>query len=554
MGINLGKNLLRPLLLYAGLLLVVVVMITVNIMGLHNLSDQNTEIKLAAINNERAVENFIRDLEKTMDIYITSNKDLTARSSIVMYIKLDVVNAPLTIRSLVNQLDHSEYFEKHAFVHEMLETKIGYMNVLINNEVYRSYFYLDQINDTLNIYMVNSNQFLKTSYGKLFIESYEVVDFDVLDRHNTYILKGLQEDVNRAKTITSSFGYQFIFEVPQDLVETIRMQVAKLIALVAGFVMLMIVIIYKLTKVNRVEKNSNKLETDNINYIRQVYELEQKLVTLQEDYESLNFRHEKKLKAMNTLKRSIEVSDVKNFEAENMASLGRLSLGMVIRSYQPLEDVRNSLQHIRKYLNSLSERFENRTINDSYFNMLRISYFEELDNIEFNVTRNLAIMKEHNELITDFEERRLRKVEVTSFIDTIVQSFDVRERFPNIEIKIEANVDVKLTTYPSLLTQLIIMIVTETAALSIGDMQKGNIWFVVHESNDKVHLTVLDDGDRQVRRKNQKLVFSDEEWEKHLSDIHDLVKLHLNGNINVTNRKLKGIEYNIEFPKNLLSK
>lgn len=551
-----NRKFLNPLVGYLIIIVVVFLLILGNIVYLHGSLNQE---KVAILNRkifDEDIDFFNNDLDDYMDLFILTQTKAYSNNLLVKKLMLDVSQAPLVIKVIENDFDNRAYYDGMAFIYEMMDDEKGYRSLSIENQHYRVRYDFDKINDRLMIDFLKVNDFVESEYFLMFTQKYGQVEFSIYDNHHRVIADNVGAPLQSMELVKYESKYGFQIEKYIETIEgrSIDVSIFSIIVLVLLNLIIIGVVMKKLVNLYEIEEKAKAMKNI-VNEHTMALEKNEKMFALLEEklMESREIIKKQREELEQVLGQNFK-SELRYFDAERFATLGKLTFGMILSNFKPLEEMGNRLVSVRKYLTNLEERMSNRNLNDNYFETVKNSYNEELRQIKENNDKCIHHIEDYKELILDFEEKRIRSIDPYVFLSKILENFDVSTLQLNIKIKVESTKGYELKTYPSTLTQFTISLLSGIIKYSFRLLKDGNIWIAIHDTKDHIILTVLDDGDRLSDAVEKEMKEFVEEWQYFQTTLYDLVKIHLKGDIDIGSRKLKGTEYNIKLPKNLMKK
>ena len=242
-------------------------------------------------------------------------------------------------------------------------------------------------------------------------------------------------------------------------------------------------------------------------------------------------------------------------EAEKMASLGALSaevsheintpIGVSITSISYLSDIISKLQ-----LDINEQKLSKRAIDSFIANAL-----QSIELLLSNLNRASELNASFKQVAVDQTNDRVRLIDVSKYLDEIIQSIHPKLKKTNHYIKIHCDRNIEIYSHPGAIAQIIINLIINSIIHGFEDISRGEISIDVTLKKQRLHIDYQDNG----------IGMGDEQLEKLLNPfyttksesggtglgayiINNLVVDTLNGNIKVNSTPNEGLFYHIDFP------
>jgi len=499
---------------------------------------------------------FNNDFDDYMDMFIKIRIEGYNRNDYIKRVKIDVSQAPLRSPIIENHLNDRINFDDEAGINEMITLNTGSRHLEIDRIHYRVFYEVDSGNQILSIYFLSVDRFVESPYFGAFADKYRDVSYSIYDNKHRVIADNSNDKVDSYELVKYETVYGFNIEKYIENIEHEDIEMLVLVIVVLGLFELIVIgiIIRKFYRLYKMDKLSQQMETTTNAYIMTLEKKNKDFNRLEEELNGHKEIIRKQREEIQGIIGHSLKSDIRYFDAETYATLGKMTFGMIKSNYLPLKNISENLEYIQKYLNNLEDRFVNRSLSESYFEMLKISYSEALDHIKENNEIGLNNIDKYKDLVLDFEHKRIRRIDLYDFLNHVITNYDISALRENVRVDIKAARGYALKTYPSLLSRLVITLLNGIIEHSFTGTRQNNIWIAIHDTKEVIVITVLDDGDRVSDMKEKLSVDDLEEWYHFHDALYDLVKVHLKGTLDIENRKLQGTEYSIKLPRNLLKR
>lgn len=228
---------------------------------------------------------------------------------------------------------------------------------------------------------------------------------------------------------------------------------------------------------------------------------QREMLTQQHQLEAENHRRSKTestlISTNKELKNSIlELSKAQDrlLEAEKMSSLGQLSaevshevntpIGISITSISYLIDIVNKLEQ-----DTSVQKLSRRTI-DNFIKSAKHSV-EILSN---NLQRAAELITSFKQVAIDQTNDRVRLINISKYLDEIIQSIHPKLKKTNHCIKINCDQHIEIYTYPGAIAQIIINLIINSIIHGFHDINRGEININVTVDQQRLNISYRDSG------------------------------------------------------------
>lgn len=292
-------------------------------------------------------------------------------------------------------------------------------------------------------------------------------------------------------------------------------------------------------------------------------EIQQKeLLEQKQSLQAENFRRSKTEKTLRTTNKDLihsikELNKAKErlLEAEKMASLGELSaevshevatpVGISITSSSFLLEQITDLEHALTQNKVSKKSIENFIENANKSTLLLTN----------NLHRASELLTSFKHIAVDQASDKIRMVNISNYIDEIIQSMHPKLKKTNHSIKVHCDENIEIYSHPGAIAQIIINLVLNSISHGFEKINNGEITIDVKFHNNKLLIDYKDDGHGITQEAMERLfeAFYTTKSETggtglgtHI--VKNLVVDTLNGNITAHSEEGEGLSYHIELP------
>ncbi len=254
------------------------------------------------------------------------------------------------------------------------------------------------------------------------------------------------------------------------------------------------------------------------------------------------------------LRKELKLAQEELIEQAKLASLGNLVKSVAHEINTPAGNTLTLISVVSEQIHSLAAEIESVSPQKNII----------LDNIE-TIDKSLKVMRtsmtQVSGLIQSFKaissdtKDALTQIGLHTYISDVVNTFSSEAKENKVTILIEKNESITLSTYPSLLIQVLNQIIYNAMHHAFTDISSPKIMIQSFLEDELVTLVIKDNGNGIKEEFLSKIFdpFSMQERKKDrvglgLSIVNNIVHHNLQGNIRVTNEDNSGACFTIQLP------
>ncbi|MEH6347855.1 MAG: ATP-binding protein [Bermanella sp.] len=181
-------------------------------------------------------------------------------------------------------------------------------------------------------------------------------------------------------------------------------------------------------------------------------------------------------------------------EAETMASLGELVMGVAHEINTPVGVSITTASYIVEKSKELQDQYEQHAMSQSQFEDYQRSMAESGELIHISMKRAADLIRSFKQVAVDHTKDELKHFNVLKYLnftfDTLMPSF--KHRHINMTLNCDENLEVE--GYPKLFSQVINSLISNSIIHGFDERDKGTILVEVVEEADNILLCYEDDG------------------------------------------------------------
>jgi len=294
--------------------------------------------------------------------------------------------------------------------------------------------------------------------------------------------------------------------------------------------------------------NTVKITAENV-VLKQKSKKNQELITKKTF--QLEQTNQKLKKTISNLK---EVQS-KLIESEHLASLGVLSAGIAHEINTPIGIGLTGITHLTDITKDIKRNYQKQDISQEEFE----EYLNNIDDVAkmiySNIVRTSQIVGGFKQVAVDQTSEIKRIFNVYEYMQEILLSINNLTKKTNLKVNINIDKTLKINSYPGSLAQIITNFIINSIMHGYDKEGKGIICIDIVKVGNTLELTYKDDG-KGISKNNLPKIFelffttSSKKGGTGLGlhIVHNIVTTNLNGTIECSSEKEKGIVFNIKFP------
>lgn len=266
----------------------------------------------------------------------------------------------------------------------------------------------------------------------------------------------------------------------------------------------------------------------------------------------LNMINDHLFKTLTTLKET--QNDL--VEADKMAALGGLVAGVAHEINTPLGISITAVSHLDDCTRSFKRKFETGQLTKADFLSFIATSDESIRILTNNTGKAAELIKSFKQVAVDQSSEGKRDFNLKEYLEEILLSLKPKIKHTPHQIQLSCDEGIKINSYPGALSQIITNLVTNSLMHGFETIEQGVATIEAHSNNGLVTLIYKDNG-----------VGMNEQTLEHLFEpfyttkrghggsglgahiTYNLVTQKLKGTIQCKSQPGEGVEYTIEFPK-----
>lgn len=247
-------------------------------------------------------------------------------------------------------------------------------------------------------------------------------------------------------------------------------------------------------------------------------------------------------------------------QSEKMASLGALVAGVAHEVNTPVGICLTANTHLQYITQKLCNKVESNQLTKKDFIQFK-------DEVNKSVELSLSNISRAAELINSF--KKIAVEQTSELPDTFLLKQKLQDCINTMTSKLSRShtslelicpEELKVSSYPGVLSQIIINFIMNSITHGFGVNEKGNITISVKPTNNQTYLINYQDNGKGIDKKHIAFVFEPffttnrKEGNSGLGMhiVYNLVTQKLNGNIDIIPKK-SGVEFQLELPNKIIT-
>ena len=245
-------------------------------------------------------------------------------------------------------------------------------------------------------------------------------------------------------------------------------------------------------------------------------------------------------------------------EAEKMTSLGELSAEVSHEVSTPIGISITSSSYLSDQIAHLQQDLEQNKISKNSIQGFIKNANQSTELLTNNLNRASDLLTSFKHVAVDQTSDKIRLINVSKYIDEIIQSLHPKLKKTNHCIKIHCDENIELYSHPGAIAQIIINLIINSITHGFENINRGDIRIDIKSHHGILHINYKDNGHGMSKEALEKLfdAFYTTKAGKggkggtglgaHI--INNLVVDTLNGTIEASSEIDQGLNYHIELP------
>jgi len=307
-----------------------------------------------------------------------------------------------------------------------------------------------------------------------------------------------------------------------------------------------------------VARKTSSLSSTMLKMEVQQKELLKQKKTLQEE----NIRSSKTEQTLTTTNKNLihsitELNKAKErlLEAEKMASLGQLSAEVSHEVTTPIGISITSSTYLLEQITQLQQTLDQNKISRKSIENFISNATQSTNLLTNNLQRASELLNSYKHIAVDQTSDKIRTVNISSYIDEIIQSIHPKLRKTNHKIKVNCDKTIEVYTHPGAIAQIIINMIMNSIMHGFENINRGEITINIGYQNAMLEINYADNGHGLTPEGKERLfdAFYTTKLNRGGSGlgahiIKNLVIDTLNGSITAHSVENEGLSYSIQIP------
>jgi len=242
-------------------------------------------------------------------------------------------------------------------------------------------------------------------------------------------------------------------------------------------------------------------------------------------------------------------------EAEKMASLGQLSAEVSHEVATPVGISITSSSYLLDQITRLQQALEENKISKKTIESFVENANKSTELLTNNLHRASELLTSFKHIAVDQTSDKVRMINVSNYIDEIIQSIHPKLKKTNHCIKVHCDESIEVYSHPGAIAQIIINLVINSIIHGFEKINRGEITIDVKLHHNKLHIDYKDDGHGLPQEAKDNLFDAFFTTKSNNGGtglgthiVKNLVVDTLNGTITAHSEVEQGLSYHIELP------
>lgn len=244
----------------------------------------------------------------------------------------------------------------------------------------------------------------------------------------------------------------------------------------------------------------------------------------------------------------------KLIESEKLASLGSLVAGVAHEINTPVGIGLTSITHFLEIVKKLKKSYEEDSMTEEGFESFINTSFELATLTNSNLERTAHLIKSFKQISVDQTSEETREFNLKKYLEEILFSISNITKKAKISVKIEADNNINIHSYPGALSQIITNLVINSDTHAFENTINKSISIKVAHKDDQIKIIYKDNGSG-IKKENLEKIFQPFFTTNRqkgntglgLNIIYNIVTTTLGGSIICNSEEKQGVEFIIIF-------
>jgi signal transduction histidine kinase/ligand-binding sensor domain-containing protein len=243
-------------------------------------------------------------------------------------------------------------------------------------------------------------------------------------------------------------------------------------------------------------------------------------------------------------------------ESEKMASLGALVAGVAHEINTPIGVAVTAASFLREETRKLQRAHQDKNMTSAMLEQFETQIIQGSEMILANLERGIQIVRSFKQVAVDTASEAPRAIDLGEYFNEILLALHPRLRRTQHQIEVRVNGEIKLSTYPVAIYQIVTNLVINSLVHAFEGVERGRITLSARDDGDEVVIEYRDNGrgmPAEVRDRIFEPFFTTKRGQggsglgMHI--VFNLVTQLLRGNILCESAPEQGARFLIRFPR-----